>query len=492
MTRLAIPTGGTCFRIFGRTSPRAACVLCGALLGLAGFAHSAYAQDATEALNAAANAMPKSVQTVPPRPRALTLKRCLELAVLNYPKVQEARARLAQKNAQLDQAYASPYSDFTMTGGIGPAPTVRGTAVYSPDTDKALTSTMSAAWQLNVSGAIPLYTFGKITNLWDAAKQQVRVGEFEIKKEQNDVKVSVRRAYYGVQLARDALALVREALDRIDSYVGRLEKKIKDGDGDDIDLLKIKMYRADLEVRESEAMRQEAVALAGLRFLTGGGPDADVMDAPLHQNSHRLGPISRYLSAARLYRPEVNMARAGVLAREAQARIERAKFFPDLAVGLNFGYSAAPQVEDQKNPFVKDSANYLSYGAALVFRYKLDFLPQSARLAQANAQLEEQRATERYALGGVGTEVEVAFREAEDAARRLDAYARAASYAKQWLVQIQEGIDVGTYDDQDVVDPAREYAMKRFLQMNATFDYNVALAKLAQACGWDFVTGDDE
>jgi len=461
------------------------------LLGIAALARSAHAQDSTEALNAAANAIPKS-EAPPPRPRALTLKRCLELAVLNYPKVQEARARLAQKNAQLDQSYSAPYSDFTMSGGIGPAPTVRGTSVYSPDTDKALTKTMNAAWQVNVSGAIPLWTFGKITNLWDAARAQARVGEFEIKKEQNDVKVSVRRAYYGVQLARDALMLVREATSRVDAYLKRLEKRVQDGDGDDIDLLKLKMYRADLEVRESEAMRQEAVALAGLRFLTGGGPNADVMDAPLHQNSHRLGPIARYLSAARLYRPEVNMARAGVLAREAQARIERAKFLPDLALGLNFGYSAAPQIEDQKNPFVKDSANYLYYGAALVFRYKLDFLPQSARLAQANAQLEEQRATERYALGGVGTEVETAFREAEDAARRLDAYTRSASYAKQWLVQIQQGIDVGTYDDQDVVDPAREYATKRFLQMSATFDYNVALAKLAQATGWEIVTGDDE
>jgi outer membrane protein TolC len=481
----------TCW-IFDRTGPRSARVLGLGLLSVAAFARSARAQNSTEALNAAANALPQALVAAAARPRALSLKRCLELAVLNYPKVQEARARLAQKNAQLDQAYAAPYSDFTMSGGIGPAPTVRGTAVYSPDTDKALSTTMSAAWQLNVSGAIPLWTFGKITNLWDAAKAQVRVGEFEIKKEQNDVKVSVRRAYYGVQLARDALILVREATSRVDTYLERLEKKVKEGDGDDIDLLKLKMYRADLEVRESEAMRQEAIALAGLRFLTGGGPEADVVDAPLHQNSHRLGPISRYLSAARLYRPEVNMAHAGVLAREAQTRIERAKFFPDLALGLNFGYSAAPQVEDQKNPFVKDNANYLSYGAGLVFRYKLDFLPQSARLAQANAQLEEQRATERYALGGVGTEVETAFREAEDAARRLNAYARSTSYAKQWLVQIQEGIDVGTYDDQDVVDPAREYATKRFLQMNATFDYNVALAKLAQASGWDFVTGDEE
>jgi outer membrane protein TolC len=478
-------------RIFGRVSPRAAWVLAASFGCASAFAPCAFAQDSTEVLNAAANSMPQA-QAAAPRTRVLSLKRCLELAALNYPKVQEARARLAQKRAQLDQSYTAPYSDFTMTGGLGPAPTVHGSAVYSPDTDKALTNQMGVAWQLNVTGAIPLWTFGKITNLWDAANDQVRVGEHEVKKEQNDVKVSVRRAYYGVQLARDALMLLREAGGRIDTYLERLEKKVKDGDGDDIELLKLKMYRAELEARQSEAVRQEAIALSGLRFLTGGGSDADVADAPLQQNSHRLGPLAHYLSAARLYRPEVNMARAGVMAREAQARIERAKFFPDLALGLSFGYSAAPLVDDQKNPFVKDNANYLSYGAALVFKYKLDFLPQSARLAQANAQLEEQRATERYALGGVGTEVEQAFREAEDAARRLDAYTRAASYAKQWLVQIQEGIDVGTYDDQDIVDPAKEYATKRFLQMNATFDYNVALAKLAQATGWDIVTGNEE
>jgi outer membrane protein TolC len=469
-------------------SLRSTRVLGALLVGSVSMARVASA-DSTEALNNAASALP---QAVAPHTRVLSLKRCLELAALNYPKVQEARARLDQKRAQLDQAYSAPYSDFTMTGGLGPAPTVRGSSVYSPDTDKALTSHMGLGWQLGVTGAIPLWTFGKITNLWDAADAQVKVGEHEIKKEQNDVKLNVRRAYYGVQLARDALTLLNEAAARIDKYLGRLEKKVQTGDGDDIELLKLKMYRADLEARQSEATRQEAIALSGLRYLTGDGPDVDVRDEPLRQNSHRLGPLAHYLSAAQLYRPEVNMARAGVLAREAQVRMERAKFFPDLALGLSFSYSAAPLVEDQRNPFVRDGANYLSYGAALVFKYKLDFLPQSARLAQANAQLEEQRATERYALGGVGTEVEQAFREAEDAARRLDAYTRATSYAKQWLVQVQEGIDVGTFEDQDIVDPAKEYATKRFLQMNATFDYNVALARLALATGWDVVASDDD
>jgi hypothetical protein len=52
---------------------------------------------------------------------------------------------------------------------------------------------------------------------------------------------------------------------------------------------------------------------------------------------------------------------------------------------------------------------------------------------------------------------------------------------------VQQGIDVGTFEDPDIVDPAKEYALRRFALMTATFDYNVAIAKLALATGWDAI-----
>jgi len=426
---------------------------------------------------------------MPRRVPGVSLRRCLELAERNYPKIHEARAKLAAKRAQLDQAHYAPYSDFTVTGGLGIAPDVRGTSVYSPDTDVPLKSDMGAAWQVGIEGLIPLWTFGKITNLWDAAEAQVKVGEHELQKEKNQLRFDVRRAYYGVRLARDALALVKDGIRRLDKYIPDLERKVAAGEGDDIELLKLRMNRAELEARESEARKQEAIALSGLRFLTGVR-DLVVPDLPLARARHRLGPLNHYLSAAKLYRPEVNMAKAGILAREAQLRLERARYLPDIGLGLSARWSSAPSVTDQTNPFIRDP-NYLTYGAGLVLRYKLDFLPQSTRVAQAEAQLEEVRASERFALGGVGWEVEQAFREAEDATRRLEAYTRATSYARQWLVKVQQGIEVGTFEDEDIVDPAKEYALKRFSQMSALFDYNVALAKLAQVTGWDVVAGDE-
>jgi outer membrane protein TolC len=422
--------------------------------------------------------------------RVYSLQRCLELAERNFPKVHAARARLAQKRARLFEAQTAPYSEFKVRSGLGIAPTVRGTSIYSPNTDVALTSNMALAWQVGIEGAVPLWTFGKLSNLWDAAEADVSAGGHELKKEKNDVRLSVRRAFYGAQLARDSLALAAEARRRIDKYISRLARRLEQGEGDEVELIKLRMYRAELEARESEARRQERVALSGLRFLTGVEGNFDIPDAPLSKVRHTLGPLPRYLAAARLFRPEVNLARAGVVARRAQLRLERARYFPDIALGVNANWARAPEVEDQRNPYVRDRANYLSYGAALLLEWKLDFLPTTARVARAEAQLEEMRATERFALGGVGVEVEQAFEEAQDAARRLNAYTRATHFARQWLIKVQQGIDVGTYDDEDLVDPAKEYALKRFAKLLAVFEYNMAVAQLALATGWDAMALD--
>jgi len=424
----------------------------------------------------------------PPAPRrGYDLERCLALAERNFPKIQEARAKLGKKRAERLRSRSQPYDDFDATAGIALAPSVGGTSIYSRNTDVAIDSDMALAWQVGVSGSIPLLTFGKIANAWEAADANLTVGQQELTKAKQEVMLDVRRAYYGLQFARDALLLARDAERRIDKYVRALERRVQEGEGDEIALLKLKVQRAELTARQSEARKHEATALAGLRFLTGISEGFDIPDEPLTRLPHRLGPLARYLEAARLNRPEVNMARAGVLARRAQVRLEEARAYPDVALAASWKWARAPERADQRNPFVSDGANVLGFGVGLGLKWNLDFLSTSARLAAARADLEVARASERFALGGVGAEVEGAYAEAADAARRLDAYLEATRYAKQWLVKVQQGIDVGTYDDEDLVDPAKEYAQQRLSVMAATYDYNVAMARLALVTGWDLV-----
>jgi len=418
-------------------------------------------------------------------PRGVTLRRCLELAERNHPNIWAARARLKFMRGQLDEARFAPFSEFVVSGGFGIAPTVRGNNLYSPNTEVSLSSSMGVAWRIGIEGVIPLWTFGKLTNLWDAAEAQTRVGEADINKQKNLVKMDVRKAYFGLQLARDSLALLSEATDKLDKAIEHLDREIKAGNADEIDSLKLRTFRYELDGRKAEARRYEAIALSSLKFLTGEGDGFDIPADPSRVAKRQLGPVAQYLQAARVNRPEVNMLRAGLVAREAQVALARSKYFPDLGVGLSANWAKAPLVADQLNPFVRDDANYLRYGAALVFRWQLDLLPDAARLAQAKAQVEELRQTERYALGGIGVEVETAYAQVQDAQLREQAYGAAQKTARQWVIAIQQGIDIGTKEDADLVDAAKQWAQQRFNHLTSIMDLNVAWSNLALATAWD-------
>lgn len=422
-------------------------------------------------------------------PLVLDLPRVLELAERNHPNIAASRARVLQARAQLDEAHFAPYSQFKLQGGIAIAPSLKGNNVYSPNTDVSLTSSLATGWQVSIQGVIPLWTFGKITSLWGAAGSYVKVQEADLEKERDAVRADVRKAYFGLQLSRDAKLLLKDVRDAIKSGQDKLQKQLDKDEGDPIDLLKLQTYAAEIDVRESEAARWATVALAGLRFYTGAA-ELDIPDAPLKPPKHQLGHVTRYLSAAQVHRPEINMARAGIKARSALVDMARSNLYPDVGIGLSASMSAAPAIADQINPFVVDPGNYFHYGAALVFQWKLDFPAAVSRIRQAEAQLDEMRAQQRYALGGVGAEVEIAYAEVIDWQKRVDTYTKAVKTAKKWLVTVQQGIEIGTVPDKELLEPAKAYATNKFNQMNAVMELDLAMSRLAKATGWDSIAPD--
>jgi outer membrane protein TolC len=418
--------------------------------------------------------------------RGTDLGRCLHLADRNHPQLLEARAKLSEVRAQLSEAHSAPFMAFRAVGGLAVAPTVRGSNVFSPNTDQSLTSNLGVAWQASISGVLPIWTFGKITSLWEAAEANVNLNQAAVDVARDSIRFDVRKAYYGLQLARDGLDLLKDAESKIGEALEQLEQKVEEDDADPIDLLKLQTFAAELEARRSEAERYERIALAGLRFYTGVA-SLDIPDTPIRPPEHRLGTVQRYIDASRLHRPEMRMARAGITARRAQLDMSRANMFPDIGLALQFGFSTAPEVANQINPFVTDPGNYFRYGAALVAQWQLDVLPKLARIEQAEARLDQVMALDRKAVGGVAAEVHEAYAEVLDWQKRRAAFRKASRYAKQWLSTVQQAIDVGTMEDKDLIDPAKSWAQHRYNSLNATMELNLAMAKLAKVTGWDAI-----
>jgi outer membrane protein TolC len=313
------------------------------------------------------------------------------------------------------------------------------------------------------------------------------VGEWDVEKERLQVRTDVRRAFYGVAIARDMLELAADALAKLDDAIGGVRRKLAAGERgvDEVDRIRLEVSRDEIIARIGEAKRGEATALAALRFYTGVQTGFDVPDAPLTRPATPLGPVVSYLAAARTHRPDVNRARAGVVARNAQVDFARASLLPDLGLGMQFDWTAAPGVTGPVAGVDTTSVNSPQLGAAFGLQWSLDFFTKNARVHQAQSNLQEARALERLALGGVATEVEGAYAAAVEASTREESWGRAVHRAKGWVVAVRDAMDLGTKDESALIEPLRTLMLARANQLQALLDTNMTRAELARLTGWD-------
>jgi outer membrane protein, multidrug efflux system len=430
------------------------------------------------------------------RPHQYTLAECLALSDRNFPNLWANRARLAYAHAQLDEAIWTPWFQWSAQSSFGVAPPLQGTVIYPQSATGAATyssqnisgtNNLEPFLHFGISGVVPLYTFGKIDTARDAAEANVRVSEWDMEKARQSVRMDVRRAYYGLELTRDARVVVDDAMDRLDKAIGGLNDKIAKGDPSvgDVDRLRLEAFRQEFAAQALQVPKEETYALAALRFMTGVQTGFDVPDEPLKAPDQPLASVAQYLEAARVLRPDVNMARAGVVAREALLAYNHAKLFPDLGLGLGADFIATPNAPSQNNVYANDPFNHFYYYFAFGLRWSLDLLPQAARAREAESQLEETRSLERLALGNAMLEVEKAYAEAVEAKGREEAWAKAEHIAKQWISTVQDSIDVGSGDERTLLDPLRVYGNARIQHLHALMDYNVTMSSLALASGWD-------
>ena len=291
-----------------------------------------------------------------------TLLECLALADRNHPNLWAARARLSAVHAQLEEATYTPYSYWSTNATFGVLPPISGTVFYNAVPRSLLNQGIGGGYQpflsFGVRGTVPIYTFGKIESIKRAAEAQVRYNEWDLEKGRQQVRMDVRRAFFGLMLARDALYIADDVLGKLNKAIDNTSGKIAKGDTsvDDGDRLRLEIYRDELLARVAEARRGETYATAALRFLTGVQSSFDIPDEPLKMPETPLGPVVRYLTAARLFRPDVNLARSGVAARRAQVDFARAQLFPNIGLGLGFNYAVAPSATPQNTAVIGDGA----------------------------------------------------------------------------------------------------------------------------------------
>ncbi|MEX1367418.1 MAG: TolC family protein, partial [Nannocystaceae bacterium] len=354
----------------------------------------------------------------------------------------------------------------------------------------------------DATALFPIFTFGKIRNTKRLARAGVALAKLEKLQVQQETIKLVLQAHTALLLAReskvilgDAKAVVDKALQRVQADLGGddgedwdADADVANPDRDPNDLVRVQLAEVEVEQLMREALRAEALALDALWALAGKAapPGFDVVE-------NRLDPfiieggrqsLTDYKHMAIRERPEAHMARAAVEARQAQEKLARSAFLPDLGLAVGVGYAFSNAVDREMNQvYYQDRFNYSRITAALAMRWRWDFHNHAFDLQRARADLRAQEYQREAAELFLGQDVTAAYQDVVQAEHRIVLSARATELNWQLVVSFEQRDMVGGGDTAELLRALTNWYKKRFEEAEAIHAHNEAIARLARATG---------
>jgi outer membrane protein TolC len=420
--------------------------------------------------------------------RTVTLDEAIALAVQNSPQIKEEQFGVLIRQSQHAQASAARFAQLEITVVGGPSPRARGNQLQSPDskTDPDITGVFGRA---TLSIVQPLYAFGKINSLRQAATHGMAVSQAQVHQKATEVAMLVREAYYGYLLATALENLALEIDEQLTSTMTKVQKQLEAGAPgvDNVDLYKLETFQGELHKQLNDIREGKALALAGLHTLLGLDARlplalADTALEPLERDTL---PIEEQIEAARRWRPEFTQAREGVKALEALVQAARADYYPVFFFGVFGSFADATNRSTFTNPFVYDPLNDDVIAPVLGLQWKADLGITAGKVDEAEAKLGQVQQKHALAEQGIPFQVRQAFLELEQHKGNIEATRNGFRSGRRWLVAASSNFDLGVGPGKDVADAAVAYAKLRASYLQAVYNYNLGLAKLDHATGRD-------
>lgn len=416
----------------------------------------------------------------------LTLEQCIEKALELSPEVAEASYDIKRFEAKRLQAEAGYYPQIEILAITAPSPRARGDQVSSPDdsTDPVISGVFGRS---EISLIQPLYTFGKLSSLKDAAESGVNVIEAERDKIASDIILRTKHLYYSIQLAKNLRGHIIDIKETILDALEKVEKRIEKGipTVDITDRYKLMTFLGEAEMRLNEVEKNLAVAKDALRTSIGmaGDVEFDIADEPFLPLNFPMIPIEEGIKRARQMRPEYIQLKEGIEAREALVEAERSNYYPIFFLGLKGSIASASNRDRLNNPFVFDEFNHTYASVFLGLKWSIDFGITRGRVMEAEAELRKLFEKKRFADDGIPLEVRKVYMDIEEARRNIKATESAHKNAKKWLVTALANFDMGIGEAKDVADAIEMYALTRADYLKVLYNERLSYANLLHVTG---------
>lgn len=416
-----------------------------------------------------ATAQPNPQQPVPDQ---LDLKSAIGFAIQNNFAIRQARERIRQQEGIVIEVKSAQIPNVTASGAY-------------QQNEKSISQSVPASdrtWSLNLTASQILYAGGGVRSSVKSSELAREAALLDLQMVINDALLSVRTAFYDVLLTREKIKVQESNLDLLQQQLKTTTDRFDAGTVSSFEKLRAEVAVANAKVPLITARNDFRLAVEALRHVLGFTTNKEeyLRKVPDFLGTLDYAPVQFDLqaafAAAHAKRPDLQRLAKLTAAREQLVAAARSDYKPNVA--LVGGYQLGRGHTDA----FRDSRDGVYIGLQSQWSI-FDGRATAGRVMQAKSLLEQSRLTLSEAELAAEVEVRRAFSSWQQATELADASQKVVAQAEEAVRLANARYGAGTSTQLDVLQVQVELTTARTNQIQAYYNYNVAIAALRRAMG---------
>jgi outer membrane protein len=413
----------------------------------------------------------------------LTRKEAVKLALERNPEVLIAQEEFDELKGKIAEVRSGAYPQVSLQGyGLRLRdPSILNSSSFDEvpkEFKDALVPRPSNMFDLGLNIKQPIYNAGKVRTALKLAKESL--GEKEAAQEvvRQQVTFRVFQAFNDLLLAEANLDVVSETRQQRLKHLEQARARFNNGVATEIDVLRSEVNVANVEPELIRANNRVRLARAAINNLIVADLEAPTqIEGTLEYRPWPAGSLDEIQRRTLELRPELQAARRQL--QQARLTVSLAQAENKLTIDMEgqWGYA----VRQLQNVFNNDFSRW-----NLTFNFKLPLFDSGRKaglMMQASARFHAAEQRLAQLQNNIRLEVKQAYDDMQSSAKAIAAARLSVSQAEKVLTMMQANYQYGAATTLDVIDSQTALALARNSQIGATYEYEMAKARLRLASG---------
>lgn len=392
---------------------------------------------------------------------------CLELALINNPRIKAAYASASAQNAAKNQTLSNYSPRVNINAGI---------SRVKPDTSglggmKADSYTKYLLGTIGVSQLV--YDFGTTQNQFTIDKLAWESSKTQIESVVNEVIYAVKESYYGLLYAIAAKQTALETVEQYKEMYNQAKAFYEAGVKPKVDVTIASANLANASTKLIEAASSVDIAVSRLNNAMGlPFVSAYVIDTSIPYQDVNIS-MKEAVEIANANRPDLKISLLGMEQANQYVKLAQKSYFPSLEFRGNISVGGRDSLTE---------TSWYDAGGYLNFPIINPFLIRN-QIVQAKALYEQQKYSTKSTVNDIYYEIQQSYVKLTDAKERIPSAKLTVKEAKESYDLSKGRYRVGVCDAIELRDAQVQYANAKLAYISALYAYNSAKAQLERAIG---------